>query len=179
MLKIRLLLGGLVLLSLLLLTYLFPQLVQQVQAYQAAQNRYVQTLNAPDQLREQQASLADLSAKIKPFQSQSPVRKTHLNFAQYLDQLCKAQQLRQVSLPETVPTPAEGSPQPLIRFTLEGSYANLLRGLYQLEIVDRVGTIPLLRLQTRTLRRQQQILLAEVHLLPYSIPDLPLQTAQP
>lgn len=79
-----------------------------------------------------------------------------LDFARYLEQFCQGKNLRLTRLPEAKQQEESGIQVQDTRFSLEGSLADILGLLYQIEYQDQLGQVVHLNLETQSFRQDGQ-----------------------
>lgn len=156
---------GLILMSLALIYLL--QTSKRLANYKTVLHTYEQVIEAPEQLQIQQAKLAYLDSLTLRDKSPGFANGNHLEFVQYLEALCRENEVRIVNLP--IENEQDQGAYRLLeeQFSLEGSLHNMILIINQLEQKDKVGWIGHLSLKRKQMRMQQQkkwLLIADVKL---------------
>lgn len=90
-----------------------------------------------------------------------------VGFAEGLNQLAQAHQVKILHLPEAISPEETKSKLQAYRFILTGSYGSLLQALHELEIRQQAGRILHLRFYAERIRGQGELLMARVHFAPF------------
>jgi Tfp pilus assembly protein PilO len=120
---------------------------------------------ADRQLQVHQEMLNALDSRILQVQQVHVQIESHVQFLDYMENLCKKHELRLLSLPQERVDTLDRYQIASIRFKLEGSYHHLTQMIYELEQVDRVASLSHCELRQETIREMENkktILVAEI-----------------
>ncbi|MEL6190769.1 MAG: hypothetical protein AAFR66_01920 [Bacteroidota bacterium] len=160
-------LGAALLMTLVGVGMISKHLIHSFEVYQKNQLP-LQKIAEADQLSlSNKVTLAQLTQKANVYQPDKVEVQSHLQFVDYLSKACNEHQLQMVSMPKETTKEIENYIISEEKFSLRGSFRNVLNLIYQLEYQDRIGRLTYLVLERkviRTLGKQRQYLIVDVTL---------------
>lgn len=159
-----------ILLGLLLITVLvtLAYVKRTTDLFSSIRNLEARTALAERSDRELEVSRDMLSAldhRIMEVQQVHVEIESHVQFLEYMENLCSKHELRLLSLPQERVDTMDRYQIASIRFRLEGSYHNLIAMIYQLEHVDRAASVnrcDLHQEQIREMENKKTILVGDL-----------------
>lgn len=131
------------------------KLYDTFQQWNNIQTPWNRAYQAPEQIKAHQASLAQIQIALK-HQSPAINFKDPLALVQYLENQCQGKALRIMRLPEASQENESGFKIHRTQFSLEGSLAEILKLLYQIEQKDQLGQLSQVQLETHYNRKNGQ-----------------------
>ena len=161
--KNKFLLGGAVLLLLICYLFAFRNTIDLYQSNNAAEEKLEALKTAPQQIAALNKKLGFLNSRVKQY-----VRDDNFDQEDILvsiSDFCKQNRLKIVEFPKSERKQKEDIVIETFHFTVEGNYVNLVKLIYDIEVVNKIGRIASLNFETQVDRRSKvKRLLVSVYL---------------
>lgn len=141
---------------LLLFGYSLFYLTQSYSLYQRHKTLEASTSSihrASQIISEQRSTLQKLDKEVQMLNSGNVEIRNHNHFIQYAEGVCNKYNVKLVSLPVEKVMQMGDYQIAEISLSFEGSYADILQALFQLEYTDKVANVKKMKMETQTVRK--------------------------
>ncbi len=114
-----------------------------------------------------QVRLKELGDEIRGLQSTGREIDSHVQLMQYIEEQCDQKMLQLIQLPKESIEDADGYEIARIEFSVQGNFSSILGLIYQIEAIDRIGSISKAGIELKSMRVEdelQQLLIATIHM---------------